>query len=35
VAAARAWYDSDAYQNAARLRHDAADCNAVIISGFG
>jgi len=35
VEAARAWYDSEAYQNAAKLRHEAADCNAVIISGFG
>jgi uncharacterized protein (DUF1330 family) len=35
VDAARAWYGSEAYQNAAKLRHAAADCNAVIISGFG
>jgi uncharacterized protein (DUF1330 family) len=35
VDAARAWYESEAYQNAAKLRHAAADCNAVIISGFG
>jgi uncharacterized protein (DUF1330 family) len=35
VEAARAWYESEAYQNAAKLRHAAADCNAVIISGFG
>jgi uncharacterized protein (DUF1330 family) len=35
VAAARAWYESEAYQNAAKLRQAAADCNAVIISGFG
>jgi uncharacterized protein (DUF1330 family) len=35
VEAAHAWYESEAYQNAAKLRHDAADCNAVIISGFG
>jgi uncharacterized protein (DUF1330 family) len=34
VDAARAWYESDAYQNAAKLRQAAADCNAVIISGF-
>ncbi|MDT7739285.1 MAG: hypothetical protein QOK09_2654 [Mycobacterium sp.] len=35
VEAAHAWYESEAYQNAAKLRHEAADCNAVIISGFG
>jgi uncharacterized protein (DUF1330 family) len=35
VDAARAWYGSEAYQKAAKLRHAAADCNAVIISGFG
>jgi uncharacterized protein (DUF1330 family) len=35
VAAARAWYESEEYQNAAKLRQAAADCNAVIISGFG
>jgi uncharacterized protein (DUF1330 family) len=35
VEAARAWYESEAYQNAATLRQTAADCNAVIISGFG
>jgi uncharacterized protein (DUF1330 family) len=35
VEAARAWYESEAYQNAAKLRQSAADCNAVIISGFG
>jgi uncharacterized protein (DUF1330 family) len=34
VEAAHAWYESEAYQNAAKLRHEAADCNAVIISGF-
>ena len=34
VEAARAWYESDAYQEAARLRQAAADCNAVILSGF-
>jgi uncharacterized protein (DUF1330 family) len=34
VEAARAWYESEAYQNAAKLRQAAADCNAVIISGF-
>src|SRR5271169_4480872 len=35
VEAARAWYESEAYQKAAKLRQAAADCNAVIISGFG
>ncbi|HEY1839984.1 MAG TPA: DUF1330 domain-containing protein [Mycobacterium sp.] len=35
VDAARAWYESEAYQKAAKLRRAAADCNAVIISGFG
>jgi uncharacterized protein (DUF1330 family) len=35
VAVARAWYESEAYQKAAKLRQAAADCNAVIISGFG
>ncbi|MGD1241034.1 DUF1330 domain-containing protein [Mycobacterium seoulense] len=34
VDAARAWYESEAYQNAAKLRQAAADCNAVIVSGF-
>lgn len=34
VEAARKWYESEAYQNAAKLRQVAADCNAVIISGF-
>jgi uncharacterized protein (DUF1330 family) len=34
VEAARAWYESEAYQNAAKFRQAAADCNAVIISGF-
>ena len=34
VDAARAWYESEAYQKAAKLRQAAADCNAVIISGF-
>lgn len=31
---AQAWYDSDAYRAARKLRQAAADCNAVIISGF-
>ncbi len=34
VDAARAWYESEAYQKAAKLRHGAADCNVVILSGF-
>ncbi|AEF37497.1 conserved hypothetical protein [Mycolicibacter sinensis] len=34
VDAARAWYHSDGYQQAAKLRQAAADCNAVILSGF-
>ena len=34
VEAARAWYTSDAYQSAAKLRHAAADTNAVIVSGL-
>ncbi|CAJ1503634.1 DUF1330 domain-containing protein [[Mycobacterium] kokjensenii] len=34
VDAARAWYHSEAYQQAAKLRQAAADCNAVILSGF-
>jgi uncharacterized protein (DUF1330 family) len=32
--AARAWYDSDAYQQAIGLRHAAAETNAAIIVGF-
>jgi uncharacterized protein (DUF1330 family) len=35
VDAARAWYESEAYQNAAKVRKSAADCNAVIVAGFG
>ena len=35
VDAARDWYESEAYQKAAKLRQAAADCNVVIISGFG
>jgi uncharacterized protein (DUF1330 family) len=31
---ARKWYESEAYQKAAKLRQAAADCNAVILSGF-
>ncbi|MEZ0350252.1 DUF1330 domain-containing protein [Mycobacterium sp. pR1184] len=34
VDAARAWYESEGYQQAAKLRHAAADCNVVILSGF-
>jgi uncharacterized protein (DUF1330 family) len=35
VDAARAWYESEAYQKAAKVRQQAADCNAVILAGFG
>jgi uncharacterized protein (DUF1330 family) len=35
VDAARAWYECEAYQRAAKLRQGAADCNVVIIAGFG
>ncbi|WAJ44534.1 DUF1330 domain-containing protein [Mycobacterium sp. Aquia_216] len=34
VAAAHAWYESEGYQKAAKLRQAAADCNAVILAGF-
>jgi uncharacterized protein (DUF1330 family) len=34
VDAAREWYESKAYQKAAKLRQAAADCNAVILAGF-
>ena len=34
VDAAREWYNSDAYQEAAKLRQAAADCNGVIVSGL-
>jgi uncharacterized protein (DUF1330 family) len=34
VEAAREWYYSDAYQEAAKLRQAAADCNGVIVSGL-
>jgi uncharacterized protein (DUF1330 family) len=33
VDAARAWYESEAYQKAAKVRQSAADCNAVILAG--
>ncbi len=35
VEAARAWYQSEDYQAAIPLRQAAADCNAVILAGFG
>ena len=34
VEVARAWYESEGYQKAAKLRQAAADCNAVIIAGL-
>jgi uncharacterized protein (DUF1330 family) len=34
VDAARTWYESDAYQKAAKLRQAAADCSAVILAGI-
>jgi uncharacterized protein (DUF1330 family) len=34
VDAARAWYESEGYQQAAKLRQAAADCNVVIVAGF-
>jgi uncharacterized protein (DUF1330 family) len=34
VEAAREWYYSDAYQEAAKLRQAAADCNGVIVAGL-
>jgi uncharacterized protein (DUF1330 family) len=33
--AAREWYNSDAYQEAAKLRQGAADCNGAILTGLG
>ena len=33
--AAREWYNSDAYQEAAKLRQAAADCNGAILHGLG
>ena len=35
VDAARAWYESEAYQKAAKLRQAASESNVVILSGFG
>jgi uncharacterized protein (DUF1330 family) len=35
VEAAREWYKSDAYQQAAKLRQAAADCNGAILTGLG
>lgn len=35
VAAAKEWYHSDAYQAAAKIRLEAADCNAAIVTGLG
>ena len=32
--AARAWYESDTYQEAAKIRQSAAECNGVIIKGM-
>ncbi|ANI41084.1 DUF1330 domain-containing protein [Mycolicibacterium vaccae] len=34
VDAAKEWYYSDEYQEAAKLRQAAADCNGVIVAGF-
>jgi uncharacterized protein (DUF1330 family) len=34
VDAARAWYESEAYQKAAKLRQAAADTNVAILAGF-
>lgn len=34
-AAARAWYESEAYQKAVKLRHAAADCHGAILTGLG
>jgi uncharacterized protein (DUF1330 family) len=34
VEAARAWYESEGYQKAAKMRQAAADSNAVILSGL-
>jgi uncharacterized protein (DUF1330 family) len=32
--AARAWYESAEYQEAAKIRQSAADCNGVIVAGL-
>lgn len=34
VDAAKEWYYSDGYQEAAKVRQGAAECNGVIVSGF-
>ena len=34
VEAAKEWYQSDAYQEALKLRQAAADCNGAILTGF-
>jgi uncharacterized protein (DUF1330 family) len=34
VDAAKEWYYSDAYQEAAKIRQRAAECNGVIVSGL-
>jgi uncharacterized protein (DUF1330 family) len=34
VDAAKEWYYSDAYQEAAKIRLSAAECNGVIVSGL-
>lgn len=34
VDAAKEWYYSDAYQEAAKIRQGAAECNGVVVSGF-
>lgn len=34
VEAAKEWYYSDAYQEAAKIRQSAADCNGVVVSGL-
>jgi uncharacterized protein (DUF1330 family) len=35
VEAAHEWYNSDAYQEAAKIRKKAADCNGAILNGLG
>ena len=34
VEAARAWYESEDYQKAVKLRQAAADCHGVILTGL-